>query len=99
MSYAVVYPNSTSAGSAAGSADSADFVNSAIAAAVLVTAFELVPDLVDVLPSLALLTGTVLYSLNLGSSAHLLLVYLFYFFNLLFLTETVLVFLACLAIL
>ena len=68
-------------------------------AAVAVSVSELVPDLVDDLPSLALLTGAALYSLDLGSSAHLLLVYLSYFPDLFFPNETVLAFLTCLAVL
>ena len=44
-----------------------------------VTAFLLIPDLVAVLLSLILLTGAVLYSLNLESSAYLLLIYISYF--------------------
>ena len=79
------------------SADSADPADSADSAAVAVSVSELVPDLVDDLPSLALLTGAVLYSLDLGSSAHLLLAYISYFSGLLFLAETVLAFLTCLA--
>ena len=71
------------------SADSANFADPA-AVAVAVSVSGLVPDLVDVLLSLVLLTGAVLHSLDLGSSAHLLLVYLFYFPVLLFLNETVL---------
>ena len=74
----------------------ADPANSA---AITVSVSELVPDSVDDLPSLALLTGAVLYSLDLGSSAHLLLVYLSYFSDLFFLDETALVFLTCLAVL
>ena len=84
--------DSASAGSTAGFADLAD-----PAASAAVTAFGLVPDLVDDLPSLALLTSTALYSLNLRSSTHLLLVYISYFpgsFN-----KTILVFLTCLAVL
>ena len=74
------------------------------AAAASVAVFELVPDLVDVLPSLALLTALVLHSLDLGSAVHLLLVYLFYSPVSPFLNETVLVFLMfcpflCLAVL
>ena len=81
-----------SAGSTAGFADLAD--PAAVAsAAVTVTAFLLVPDLVDVLLSLVLLTGAVLHSLNLRSSAHLLLIYLVYLPISLFLNKTVLAFL------
>ena len=75
--------------------DPADPADSAAATSVA----ELVPDLVDNLPSLALLTALVLHSLDLGSAAHLLLVYLSYFSDLLFLAETVLAFLTCLAVL
>ena len=67
------------------------------AVAVTITAFLLIPDLVDVLLSLALLTSTVLYSLNLGSSTHLLLAYISYFPS--SSNKTVLVFLTCLAVL
>ena len=49
------------------------------AIAVAISISRLVPNLVDVLLSLVLLTSAVLYSLNLGSSIYLLLVYLFYF--------------------
>ena len=79
--------------------DPVDPANPADSATSAVTVFELVPDSVDDLLSLALLTGAVLYSLDLRSSAHLLLVYLSYFFDLLFLAETVLAFLTCLAVL
>ena len=71
--------------------------SAAAAVAVTVTAFLLVPDLVDVLLSLALLTGAVLHSLDLGSSAHLLLVYISYFPS--SSNKTVLVFLTYLAVL
>ena len=71
----------------------------AASAAITVTAFLLVPNLVDVLLSLVLLTSAMLYSLNLGSSAHLLLVYLFYSPSPFFYSETVLAFLMCLAVL
>ena len=81
------------------SADPADLADSAVAVAVAVSVFELVPDLVDDLLSLALLTGMVLYSLDLGNSVYLLLIYLSYFSDLLFLAETVLAFLMCLAVL
>ena len=93
-SHAVIRSDSDfdSAGLTAGSADFADPADS-VAAAAAVTVFELVPDLVDVLLSLALLTALVLHSLDLGSSAYLLLVYLFYFPVSLFLDETVLAFL------
>ena len=72
-------------------ADPANFT-SAAAVAVSVTAFRLVPNLVDVLPSLTLLTGAVLRSLNLGCSACLLLVRLFYFSVSFFLNKTLLAF-------
>ena len=49
--------------------------------------------------SLALLTALVLHSLDLGSAAYLLLTYISYFPVLLFLDETVLAFLTCLAVL
>jgi len=87
-SHAVIHSN----------ADPADFTNSAATiaavtvAAIAVTISRLVPDSVDVLPSLALLTGVVLYSFNL-SSAHLLLIYIFYSPNLFFLNKTILAFL------
>ena len=93
MSCAVIRSNSDSAGLAV---DPADSTNST---AVAISVSDLVPDLVDNLPSLALLTGAVLYSFNRGSSAHLLLIYLFYFSNLLFLAKTVLAFLIYLAVL
>ena len=90
MSYAVICSNSESASLAA------DPANSTVAAvAVTVAAFLLVPDLVGVLPSLVLLTSAVLYSLNLGSSAYLLLIYISYFPS--SSNKTVLVFLTCLA--
>ena len=79
--------------------DPANPTNSTDSATIAISISKLVPDLVDDLPSLALLTSAVLYSLDLGSSAHLLLVYLSYFSNLLFLAETVLAFLTCLAVL
>ena len=99
MSYAVIRSDSNSAGLAVNPVNPADPANSADSAAVAVSVSELVPDLVNNLLSLALLTGTVLYSLNLGSSAHLLLVCLSYFSDLLFLAETVLAFLTRLAVL
>ena len=77
------------------SADSA--AAAAATTAVTVTAFLLVPDLVDVLPSLTLLTGVALHSLNLGSSVYLLLAYISYFPGLSY--KTILVFLTCLAVL
>ena len=83
--------------------DSTDFANpTAITVAVSISG--LVPDLVGVLLSLVLLTGVVLHSLDLGSSAYLLLVYLFYLPVSLFLNKTVLAFLMfcsflCLAVL
>ena len=87
-------------------ADPANPTDSTDSAAVAVSISKLIPDLVDDLPSLALLTGAVLYSLDLGSSAHLLLVYLSCFLVSFFLDETVLAFLtscsflylACLAV-
>ena len=79
-----------------GSADLADPTDSV---AVAVSVSKLVPGLVDNLPSLALLTGIVLYSLDLGSSARLLLIYMPYFSNMLFLAKTVLAFLMYLAVL
>ena len=91
--------DSDSAGLTINPADPADSADSADFAAAAVFVVEPVPDLVDDLPSLALLTGVVLYSLDLGSFAHLLLVYLSYFFDLLFLAETVLAFLMCLVVL
>ena len=91
----IIRSDSDSAGLAV---DPADFADPA-AVAVAVSVSGLVPDLVDVLLSLVLLTGAVLHSLDLGSSAHLLLVYLFYFPVSLFLDETVLAFLTCLAVL
>ena len=99
----VIYSNSDSNSNSAGltinPVDPADFTDFADFTAIAVSVSELVPDLVDDLPSLALLTGTVLYSFDLGSSAHLLLIYLSYFSDLLFLTKTVLAFLTCLAVL
>ena len=76
-----------------------DLANSADSTAATISVSKLVPDLVDDLLSLALLTNMALHSLDLGSSAHLLLVYLSYFPNLFFLAKTVLAFLTCLAIL
>ena len=98
MSYAVIRSDSNSA-SASLTTSFASFTNPANSTAAAVTAFLLIPDLVDVLPSLALLTGVVLHSLNLRSSAHLLLIYLFHFPISLFLNKTVLAFLTRLAIL
>ena len=92
MSRAVIRSDSESAGLAADPADSA-----VAAVAVTVAAFLLVPDLVGILPSLVLLTGAVLHSLDLGSSAYLLLTYISYFPGLS--DKTVLVFLTCLAVL
>jgi len=86
LSRVVIHSASASAGSAVDFADPAD------PAAAAVTAFELVPDLIDDL-SLALLTGAVLHSLDLGCSAHLLLVYPSYFSDPFFLDKTVLAFL------
>jgi len=83
LSRAVIHPNSASAGSAVDLADPT---------AAAVTASKLVPDLLDDL-SLALLTNAVLYSLNLGSPACLLPVYLSYSPSPFFLAETVLAFL------
>ena len=87
MSYAVIhsYSNSNSAGLAV---IPADFTNSAT-----ISVSELVSNLVDDLPSLALLTGAVLYSFNSGSFACLLLVYFSCFFISFFFNETVLAFL------
>ena len=86
--------DSASADLTAGFANPANPADLAVAAvAVTVTAFLLVPDLVAVLLSLVLLTGAVLYSLDLRSSAYLLLVYLVYLPVSLFLDETVLAFL------
>ena len=78
-----------------------DFTNFA-AIAVTVSVFELVPNLVNNLLSLALLTGVVLYSFDLGSFVCLLLTCLFYFFNetvLAFLTSYSFPYLACPAVL
>ena len=96
MSRAVIRSDSNS--DSASASLTASFTNLADPAAITsatitITAFLLVPDLVDVLLSLALLTGAVLHSLDLGSSAYLLLIYLFYFPISLFLNETVLAFL------
>ena len=93
------YFNSNSAGLAIVPANPADFA--------IISVSELVPDLVNDLPSLTLLIGTVLYSLNLGSSTCLLLVCLSYFLVSFFFNKTVLAFLmsclflylACLAVL
>ena len=102
MSRAVIRPNSNSNSNSASASLTTSFTNltnpTAIASAAI-TAFRLVPDLVDDLLSLALLTSVVLYSLNLRSSTHLLLIYLFYFPILLFLNKTVLAFLTRLAVL
>ena len=73
-------------------ADPTDLADPA-AVAVAGSVSKLVPDLVDDLPSLALLTSAVLYSLDLGSSACLLLAYLFCFLVSFFFNETVLAFL------
>ena len=86
-SRAVIRSHRDSAGLAV---DPADFADSA---AVAVSVSELVSDLVDDLPSLALLAGAVLYSLDLGSSACLLLACLSCFLVSFFLDETVLAFL------
>ena len=67
------------------------------AVAVAVSVSGLVPDLVDVLLSLVLLTGAVLHSLDLGSSTYLLLAYISYFPG--SSDKTVLVFLTYLAVL
>ena len=100
MSRAVIRSDSDSDSASAGlTADPADLADPAAAASAAVTAFGLVPDLVDDLPSLALLTSAALHSLDLRSSAYLLLVYLFYLPVSLFLNKTVLVFLTCLAVL
>ena len=100
MSCAVIRSDSKSACLAVNPANPTDPADLAIAAVtVTITAFLLVPDLVDVLPSLALLTGAALHSLNLRSSAYLLLVYLFYLSISLFLNKTILAFLTYLAIL
>ena len=69
------------------------------AVAVAVSVSGLVPDLVDVLLSLALLTSIVLHSLDLGSSAHLLLAYISYFPGSFFHSEITLLFLTYLAVL
>ena len=106
LSHVVIHFNSASTGSAtnfANSTDPTDFTNSNTATAASITAFKLVPNLVDDLLSPALLTSAVLYSLNLGSFAYLLLTYLFYFSSPFFF-KTILVFLIscfylCLAIL
>ena len=98
MSHAVIRSDSDSdSASASLTAGFADLA--AASAAVTVTAFLLIPDLVDVLLSLVLLTGAVLHSLDLGSSAYLLLAYISYFPSLSFLNETVLAFLTRLAVL
>ena len=93
MSRAVICSDSDSAGLAI------DPVDPANSATITISVSKLVPDSVDDLPSLALLTSVVLYSLDLGSSMYLLLVYLSYFSDLFFLNETALVFLIYLAIL
>ena len=95
MSYTVIHSNSNSAGSATNPTDFADFTATTIA----VSISGLVPNSIDVLLSLALLTSAVLYFLDLGSSAHLLLIYLFYFPNPFFFNKVVLAFLTYLAIL
>ena len=77
--------------------NSANLADSA-AVAVAVSVSELVPDSVDDLLSLALLTGAVLYSFNSGSSACLLLACLSYFLDktvLAFLTSYSFPYLAC----
>ena len=80
MSRAVIYSNSKSTSLAINPTNPTNPTNLAITTiAVTITAFLLVPDLVDVLLSLTLLTSAVLYSLNLGSSAYLLLIYISYF--------------------
>ena len=90
LSCAVIHSDFNSAGLAA------SFTDFTIVA---VSVSRLVPNLVNVLLSLTLLTGTVLYSLDLGSSARLLLIYMPYFSDMLFLAKTILVFLICLAVL
>ena len=95
MSHTVIYSDSNSASLAI---NPADFANPA-AVAVAISISRLVPDLVDVLLSLTLLTGVALHPLDLGSFAYLLYVYLFYFPISLFLNKTVLAFLIYLAIL
>ena len=93
MSRAVIRSDSKSAGLAI---NPADFANpTAIAVAISISG--LVPNLVDILLSLVLLTSAVLHSLNLGSSAYLLLTYISYFPSLF--NKTILVFLTCLTIL
>ena len=91
--------DSDSAGLAVDPVDPADSADSADSAVTSVAVFELVPDLVDDLLSLALLTALVLHSLDLRNSAHLLLIHLFYFSISLFPDETILAFLTCLAVL
>ena len=82
-------------------ADSTNLTDSA-AVAVAVSVSELVPDSVDNLLSLTLLTGAVLYSVNSGSFTCLLLAYLSYFLDetvLAFLTSYSFPYLACPAVL
>ena len=101
LSYAVIRSYFNFAGLTVDPTNFADF------AAVAVSVSELVLDLVDDLPSLALLIGVVLYFFNLGSFVCLLLAYFFYFLISFFFNKTVLAFLtscsflylACLAIL
>ena len=88
----MIHPDSASASSATNPTDFADPI--AAAAAITISISRLVPDSIDVLPSLALLTNAALYSLDLGSSAYLLLVYPSYFFGPFFLDKTISVFLA-----
>jgi len=84
LSRAVIYPDSVSAGL------TTNPTNPAVATAI--TVFRLVPNLINDL-SFTLLTSAVLCSFNLRSSAHLLLVYLFYFPSPFFLKKIVLIFL------
>ena len=95
MSCAVIRSDSESAGLAV---DPAGFTNPA-AVAVAVSVSRLVSNLVDVLLSLILLTSAVLHSLDLGSSAYLLLAYISYFPGSFFHGEIALLFLTCLAVL
>ena len=100
MSCIVIRSNSNSAGLAINPTNFANLAAIAVAVAISisVTAFRLVFNLVDDL-SLTLLTSAVLYSLNLGCSAHLLLIYISYSSSSFFYNETALVFLMYLAIL
>ena len=99
MSYAVIRSNSNSNSASTGLTTSFANLTNPAATSATISVSRLVPNLVDILLSLALLTSMVLYSLNLGSSAYLLLIYISYFPSLFFYGEITLLFLTYLAIL